>query len=378
VNSNMMDLINNMRRGRSEFLLQLSKLTEREAAMAADMKHFAQVAHASLDEKEKTEARLKRQQFDYKVEGHHFETVLDNLQTELHKLEEKIHNTHHAEEELMQKQRQSNFRTLKAQRDSEQKRELKLGYLQNHVRGQEMDFQRLHRIMGVKFTPEKPESVVEIVSTSLKHEQRNASLLHFVGVQTAQMEALQDEVRALEDEEAQLLARAQQREEAQVVADASESREEKLAQKTLDAIDTYESTLQKLCPIVVSLCDLTSALSNPGELALKGCRPDTLADHLRLVDDSIKDMRNRAASIPTGTGNEWLRDFLEPKTVNDHPNVFDLRKELETAAQKQKEQKAYADSAKDGGPGAMNPSDEETEIIITRNPSEAISMPSQQ
>ena len=40
--------------------------------------------------------------------------------------------------------------SLKAKRDSDEKRELKLGYLQNHVRGQEMDFQRLHRIMGVK------------------------------------------------------------------------------------------------------------------------------------------------------------------------------------------------------------------------------------
>ena len=39
-----------------------------------------------------------------------------------------------------------------------------------------MDFQRLHRIMGVKFTPEKPDSVQEIVKASLSHEQRNASL----------------------------------------------------------------------------------------------------------------------------------------------------------------------------------------------------------
>lgn len=112
-----------------------------------------------------------------------------------------------------------------------------------------MDFQRLHRIMGVKFTPEKPESVMEvrsypyptttptptpiptpllpptpspsdahphayphgrtseylgtpqIVSTSLKHEQRNSSLLHFVGVQNAQIEELQEELLLLAKEE---------------------------------------------------------------------------------------------------------------------------------------------------------------------------------
>ena len=52
---------------RADFLHQLTKLTDREKAMTMDMKHFAQVAHSSLDEKEKTEARLKRQTFDYKV-----------------------------------------------------------------------------------------------------------------------------------------------------------------------------------------------------------------------------------------------------------------------------------------------------------------------
>lgn len=42
VNSSMMDLINKLRRGRADFLQHLAKLTEREAAMTADMKHFAQ------------------------------------------------------------------------------------------------------------------------------------------------------------------------------------------------------------------------------------------------------------------------------------------------------------------------------------------------
>lgn len=54
-----------------------------------------QIAHASLDEKEKTEARLKRQQFDYKVEGNHYESILENLQAELLVLDEKVNNGHH-------------------------------------------------------------------------------------------------------------------------------------------------------------------------------------------------------------------------------------------------------------------------------------------
>ena len=66
VNKDLMAVINKLRHGRSDFLHQVSSLNERESAMAADMKHFAQAAHSSLDEKEKLEARLKRQQFDYK------------------------------------------------------------------------------------------------------------------------------------------------------------------------------------------------------------------------------------------------------------------------------------------------------------------------
>ncbi len=161
LNKATVDSINKLRRGRSDFLHQMARLSERMAVMSTDMKHFAQAAHASLDEKEKVEARLKRQQFDYQQEGRHYEHMHDSLQQELQHLEESISNNHAAEEAFMQKERQESFRSLKAKRDSDTRRELKLGYLQNHVRGQEMDFQRLHRIMGVKFTPEKVRAVTD-------------------------------------------------------------------------------------------------------------------------------------------------------------------------------------------------------------------------
>lgn len=180
--------------------------------------------------------------------------------------------------------------------------------------------------MGVKFTPEKPDSVMEIVSTSLKHEQRNASLLHYVGVQTAQVETLHEEMRALISEEKELTERAVRREEENVLSEAIEIRDDKMARKIQEVVEGYEATLHKLCPIMVSLCDVISAHDNPrGELTLKGCRPDTLTDHLRLVDVAIKELYNRAAAIPTASGNEWLRDFLEPKAVVEHPNVRSSR-----------------------------------------------------
>ena len=72
--------------------------------MVADMKHFASAAHASLDEKEKVEARLKRQQFDYRNELAHAEHLFEMLASELQVLEEKITQGHAAEEDFNQQQ----------------------------------------------------------------------------------------------------------------------------------------------------------------------------------------------------------------------------------------------------------------------------------
>ena len=65
------------------------------------------------------------------------------------------------------------------------------------MRAQEHDFQRLHRVVGVRFTPEQPESMHEIVDVSLRNEERNASGLAFLSVQvTAEFWTRRTEPRA--------------------------------------------------------------------------------------------------------------------------------------------------------------------------------------
>jgi len=338
-------LIDKLRHGRADFLNQMSKLEERVNVMTTDMKHFGQAAHASLDEKEKVEARLKRQQFDYRNELSHTEHIFEMLQGELQSLEERIANAHAAEEAFLQQEKQKAFQTVKTQRELEQKRELRLGFLQNHVRGQEMDFQRLHRIMGVKFTPEKPDSVQDIVKASLNHEQRNASLLHFVGVQNAEIEGIEEQLRVLQrTEEALVIEHAKAAEKSQSTKVAAEMSVRSF-DTTTAGITKRVDDLDQLCPLVVKLYEMASAVTggsvdaSGGMLALKGCRPDTLSDYLRLIDISLKDLYQRANALPTAAGNEWLRDFLQPKVITSHPSVMELRKELEVAAQKQKEAK---------------------------------------
>ena len=337
--------INKMRRGRADFLQQMSKLDQRVNEMVTDMKHFAAAAHASLDEKEKVESRLKRQQYDYRNELAHNEHVFENLSEQLQVLDERISYGRQAEEDFLQAERQKQYRGVQNQRDAEQKRELRLGFLQNHVRGQEMDFQRLHRIMGVKFTPEKPDSVQDIVKASLNHEQRNASLLHYVGVLNVQSEEIEETVRQLEAEEKRLQLEQAKAEEAGVVSKAQVERAERSAVAVLEGIEKRNADLGKLCPLVETLCGLMGGASmvatdDGGALALKGCRPDTLADYLRLMDVAVRELRDKAHSLPTAQGNEWLRDFLSYKEINTHPTVMEIRADLEEQAVKQKEAKA--------------------------------------
>jgi len=357
VNRDLQTVINKLRHGRSEFLHQMGRLTDRESQMAADMKHFAQAAHASLDEKEKLEARLKRQQFDYEVEGKQYDKLLNALQDELFHLDGKIADSHLLEEHNMQEERRDGYRTLKSRRDVEQKRELRLGYLQNQVRGQEMEFQRLHRIIGVRFTPEKPESVNEIISASLKNEERNSSLLGYVSVQTSQIEALEDEVRRMTAEADRLLAERQKEEAKGAQAGAGEKREARALEATTSAVAIHEKALAQLCWPVESIFKMM-ACSPPsddgGLFALKGCRADTLVDYIREVGEAVKQLRAQALplvsafdeaqkpaddddgenALPMRSTTEVLRSFLAPDVISPHPSVAEVRRELELAAQK--------------------------------------------
>lgn len=232
-------------------------------------------------------------------------------------LEEKITAGYQAEEDYIQRERQMQCRLVKEQREEDARREMRLGYLQNHVRGQEMDFQRLHRIMGVKFTPEKPDSVQDIVKASLSHEQRNASLLHYVGVQNAQVEEIEEQVckcrpahpdnflrhrhtpraraqpshscmqlRSLEAEEAELLIDKRQMEEKGVTTASEAERLASSSRIISEGIEKRDEDLKKLCPHMENLCTMSGAMEkvkhdDGGILALKGCRPDTLTDCAR-------------------------------------------------------------------------------------------------
>jgi len=344
LNKATVENINKMRRGRALFLEQTAKLEERVSAMVADMKHFSVMAHANLDEKEKIESRLKRQRYEYSNEIAHTEHVFEMLANELQTLDEKIANTNAEEDKLRQAERQNAFRSVRQQREDDQRRELRLGFLQNHVRGLEMDFQRLHRIMGVKFSPDKPESVNEIVQASLSHEQRNSSLLYYVDVQNRQIEEAEEQLQQLVDDEAALLVKQAKGREVAVVVQAKAKAEV----ASVEAIERLrikrEADLLELCPVMQRLLEQAGGspqqVPDGGLLALKGCRPDTLTDFLRLLDVRVKELHQHAESLPTALGSEWLRDFLRPKEVRVNPTgVMDLRRELEAAAQKQREAK---------------------------------------
>ena len=347
VNNVFADTINQLRRGRKDFIIQMRKLDERDRSTVTDMKHFSQGASVSLDEKEKLEAKHKRHLFEYSNEVNTWEHTVGTLDSEILSLDTSIKRRNDDEEAALEAERRAQYMQLKRARDGLQKRELRLGYLQNQVRGQEMDFQRLHRIMGVKFLPEKPESVQDIISASLEHEERNASLLGFVGVQNHQMESLHDELAFFGAEEVRIAAASERSshgahkstERAHRVLES----EEALALATTD----LQAQLESLCPAVEQLFGLLAAKPPEGDadgglFALKGCRPDTIPDYLRALDIELRELHARAMLVPSGADKSLstrLAGFTREKVVDNHPSVLELHKELEAAAQKQAQAK---------------------------------------
>ena len=98
-------------------------------------------------------------------------------------------------------------------------------------------------------------------------------------------------------------------------------------------------SLRKAIPLVELLYALLRCAPPPGDgglLALKGCRADTLPDHLQSIHAAIDTLRARAEALPE-LGSAGLAGFLEPPPLQplDHTSISQMRKDLEAAHQKQ-------------------------------------------
>lgn len=227
------------------------------------------------------------------------------------------------------------------------------------VRGQEMEFQRLHRIIGVRFTPDQPESVKEIVSSSMNNEARNSSLVRYSQMQASQIEALEEENRRLEADAERCTMQQTASTANQETASAAANRLAQQSEVLASSLESYETVLKRLCnPVEVIFDKLGSAKLNDddgGMLKLQGMRPDTLTDHLRLIDEAVKDLRSKvvwmansrerlieklpapdrdlAASEPLLPA--VLLDFVRPKEEDPRQSLNETHKELEAQATKQ-------------------------------------------
>eukprot|EP00965_Chrysotila_dentata_P233364 6199533-Pleurochrysis_carterae.AAC.2 len=122
------------------------------------------------------------------------------------------------------------------------------------------------------------------------------------------------------------------------------------------AVESTESLLSTLCKPTETLFSLLECKppADGGLFLLKGCRPDTLVDHLREVGTQLKLLHYKAMELVMSAENKEendesegeeeggkrqvslaLRSFVQPAVVPNHKSVLDLRKELEMSAQKQ-------------------------------------------
>ena len=90
----------------------------------------------------------------------------------------------------------------------------------------------------------------------------------------------------------------------------------------------------KLCPIVESLTSMSGGFladrgtaaweqetHDGGVLRLKGCRPDTLTDFLRLIDVAIKELRDRASARRTAQETERQRSYCSSSKDGRRPGL---------------------------------------------------------
>jgi hypothetical protein len=363
LNRDTVTLINKLRKGRADFLRRMRNSNEREAAMVGDMKRFGQSAHASLDEKEKLEARLKRSQFEYGIELRDYDKRAASLEEQIEELNTNIERAKNAENHYMEQEKQAQFSSLKQRREVVQRREIRLGYAKSQVQLMEADFERLRLAVGVETeagslhsdNPSGLQSVHELVSASLQNEERNSSLVSFVEVQVAQAQALEAEIAQYEEQYQRLLHARQDESHSSAQSNERQARAAEQIGGINASIDAHETVLSQLCEPVQLLFDrlgCTAPNDDGGLFKLKGCRPDTLTDYIRLIDDELRVRHVKAQHLlpepveevdpravappepkPKRSALEVLEQFTRAAEVLDYTPVEQVRRELEKAAQ---------------------------------------------
>jgi hypothetical protein len=364
LNRETVTLINKLRKGRADFLRSMRSSNEREAAMVVDMKHFGQSAHASLDEKEKLEARLKRSQFEYGVEVRDYDKRSAALQDQIAELNTSIERAKYAEQHELELDKQAEFSTLKRRREVEQRREMKLGFAKSQVQAMEAEFERLRLAVGIAAEADSPdsgrpsglESIHELVASSLQNDERNSSLVSFVEMQVAQAHALEADIAKHEEQYRRLLLARQDEDSTSSLSNERRARAAEQIDGVNASIDAYETLLFRLCEPVQLLFDrlgCTAPTGDGGLFELKGCRPDTLTDYIRLIDEQVRANHLRTHNLvperveegeetlavdqpeqkPKRSTLQVLEQFTRAVKLLDHPSVEQLRQALEKAAQ---------------------------------------------
>jgi len=363
LNRETVALINKLRKGRADFLRTMRTCNEREAAMVGDMKHIGQSTHASLDEKEKLEARLKRSQFECGVELRDYDKMAASIQDQIEELNKKIERAKYAENNQLELEKQAEFSTLKKKREVEQRREMKLSYAKNQVQMMEAEFERLRLAVGVEPKAGSPHSgnqsslhsVHELVAASVQNEERNSSLLSFVEVQVAHAQALEADIAKYEEQYQRLLHEQQDESNTSSQSNERQARAAEQIGGVNANVVAHETLLSQLCePVQLLFARLgcTAPTDDGGLFELKGCRPDTLTDYIRLIDEEVRARHVKAQHLvpvpmeevdtlaieapkpkPKRSTLEVLEQFTRAADVLDHPSVEQVRRELERAAQ---------------------------------------------
>ena len=365
LNTNKLETyINNLRTHRKDFMRRVAKVNQRETTMAADMKFFAQAAHASLDEKERFESKLRRIGFDYKNELQEFRKSVLSLQREETWLDESIDSTEKKLDESTQDEVRHTYYDVRNRRNTDEHNDIRRGYLVNQRQLLEQECAALSKVLESPLNPFEKESVNGVIHAFRTRAENNRSLATFAEEQSADFAEMEAELASLQNDAISLekfrhdeLAASQARSERAARVDASRAQ--------LDSsVAAIEKLLQGICVPTQTIREMLHEYGNVQPFFALGDTDDTrvanIVDALGDIDVGIKSLRERAFSLrpqaesASGGGEEPaalysgrgdsrggievspLSRFCRPVRLRDNPSVAEAMKELETVYQQTK------------------------------------------
>jgi len=207
-NSNVRLMIDDLRKEKLTHREMIQRFKAKATKMDEDIAFLTHAAHAALDQREKVRGKFLMAQRDMQQEREQKLAVIAELVQRTNTLDDDwaAKQMQLAEDEEMR--RREAFKKGRHLRSALEAAEVRFGFLTSQARGWESEFERLQAFTGMEkiFVPGQSQIVDEITNRYQVKERANTSLLRYLNEQQAEVRALEERQKALEEKRERLAA----------------------------------------------------------------------------------------------------------------------------------------------------------------------------